>query len=840
MSVTAFAMAEDIPHALDIPAGPLANALALLARQSGAELMYRPDQVGDIQTRGAKGNLTAHDAALLLLRGTSLELRTESSGALLVLDPSKSGNDSIKAETQAARAGNGNTTKEDGKIASQDFRVAQVDQGTSSGSMANSRPVTSPAVLDEIVVTAQKKEERLQDVPIPVTAVSAEILSESNQVLLRDYYSSIPGLNMSPGVQSSQDLSIRGITTGGFTNPTVGITVDDVPYAGSTAVGGGLVIPDLDPGDLTRIEVLRGPQGTLYGASSMGGLVKFVTLDPSTSGVNGRVQAGIDSVYNGNAPGYNVRASANLPITDTIAVRVSGFSRDDPGYIDNPVLHVDGVNEVHAYGGLLSALWKPSDEFSAKLSALYQKTHGNGLSDVVDQPGLAWLQQNYIRGAGGYDRSTQAYSLTLKDKLGPAQLTSVTGYNINRYADSWDFTYGFGALNQAQFNVGGAPILEYNKTAKFTQELRLQMPLGAKLEWLLGGFYTHEHNSFVQDIDAADIASGAVVGQFASFIDPSTYEEYAGFTDLTWHLTDAFDIQLGGRESEIRQTYSQTTTGIYDPLFLNTPSPVVMPLAHASANAFTYLLTPRFKLTPNLMVYARLASGYRAGGPNAAPGTPPQYKPDKTENYEIGTKGDFFDHLLSIDASVYYIRWKDIQLSLEDPQNFQVYVANGGAAKSQGVELSVDLRPLRGMTIRAWAAWNESELTQSFPADTTAYGVAGSRLPLSARFSGHFSFNQEFPLVGEWTGFAGGAISYVGDRSGVFSTAAQIPRQDLPAYGKTDLRLGVRHNVWTATVYCNNVANIHGLLGGGQGYFPPYAFQYIQPRIVGLNVIRTF
>ena len=235
-----------------------------------------------------------------------------------------------------------------------------------------------------------------------------------------------------------------------------------------------------------------------------------------------------------------------------------------------------------------------------------------------------------------------------------------------------------------------------------------------------------------------------------------------------------------------------------------------------------------------------MASGYRAGGPNAAPGTPPQYKPDKTENYELGVKGDFFDHVLSVDASAYYIRWQDIQLSLADPISHQVYVANGSAAKSQGVELSVDLRPLRGMTVSAWADWSEAKLTQSFPTDTAAYGVPGSRLPLSARFSGHFAINQEFPLVGEWTGFAGGAVSYVGDRLSVFAPTAQTARQDFPAYGKTDLRLGVRHDVWTATVYCNNVANIHGLVGGGQGYFPPYAFQYIQPRIVGLNVIRTF
>src|SRR4029077_16305041 len=210
----------------------------------------------------------------------------------------------------------------------------------------------SPATLEEVIVTAQKRLERLQDVPVPASVISTDALTNSDQTLLRDYYSSVPGLSMTTTAQSSQILSIRGIVTNPG-NPTVGITVDDMPFGSSTVGGGGLVVPDFDPGDLSRVEVLRGPQGTLYGASSLGGLLKFVTVDPSTVGVSGNLQAGLSSVHNGDGIGYTYRGAINIPVSENLAVRASGFARLDPGYVDNAVLRVKGINTARADGGMV-------------------------------------------------------------------------------------------------------------------------------------------------------------------------------------------------------------------------------------------------------------------------------------------------------------------------------------------------------------------------------------------------------------------------------------------------------------------------------------------------------
>jgi outer membrane receptor protein involved in Fe transport len=418
----------------------------------------------------------------------------------------------------------------------------------------------------------------------------------------------------------------------------------------------------------------------------------------------------------------------------------------------------------------------------------------------------------------------------------------MTGYNINSYSDSVDFTPALGAVTQAQFGVPGTPLHDSNRTRKFTEELRLANALGQRLEWLLGAFYTNEDSHLVQDILVADSA-GNIINLWNHSAPPTTFSEYAGFADLTYHITQKFDIQLGGRESGNRQTYNNTDYGPYATKFLHlSTEPFVFPEIVTKENSFTYLLTPRFRFSDDLMTYARLASGYRPGGPNSNAvvfNTPSAFKPDKTLNYEVGVKGNVLEHRLSFDASVYYIDWKDIQLNLTDPVTKAGYRSNASHAKSQGVELSVESRPVSGLTASGWVAFNGAQLTAALPAISGAYGRPGDRLPYSSRFSSNVSLNEEFVLTGSLTGFLGGSLSYVGDRKGVFRNVPQ--RQTFPAYAQTDLNGGIRQDSWSVNAYCTNVTDRRGVLTGGLGTSPnPLAFNYIQPRTVGLSVTKTF
>jgi len=820
----------------------LGAALQQLAREYHFQIVYRDDVVGNLRTQGASGNLTPADALKQLLQGTGLSYQyldentvtvrpdaSHTSGATTALHDSLSSQEEEDLAGPSARVDDSPWTR---------FRLAQATQGPSAETTSVERN-NEQAPLQEVVVTAQKKEERLLDVPVPVSVVSGAKLTENSQVLLRDYYNTVPSLSIQSDIVNQQEVSIRGITTGGAGIPTVGITVDGVPFGGSTNYSGGNWLPDFDPGDLQRVEVLRGPQGTLYGANSMGGLVNFVTVDPSTTQYSGRVQAGISDVYNGAVPGFNVRGSANIPVNETLAIRLSAFTRQDPGYIDNPTLGQRGVNEAQAYGARMAALWKPSDTISLRVSALYQDYKQDAANDVVEAPGLGPWDQNYIAHYGGANRrKNQVYSAIANVKLGSTLLTSVTGYSENRSYASLDFGYSpyFESGVQNMFGVTGAPYTNYNDTRRITEELRLAGALW-KMDWLLGGFYSHEKDPYYDAVYGSDPVTGKIVGLFYPFDDRSWRigAEYAGFANLTFHATDRFDVQIGGRQSHVSLDIPEYSVsgGIFG------STPFITPTENSSNSVFTYLIAPELKISPDLMVYARASSGFRPGGSNAVvPNVPMprQVAPDKTKNYEIGTKGSLFDDKLTIDASVYYIDWKNIQINLQ--AQGLLYHANGSAAKSEGVEFAATARPVIGLTIEGWAAYDNAVLTEPFPATSTSSANAGDRLPISPRWSAHLSVTQEFPLRSA-VGFVGGDVAYVGDRLGNFSSDTTL-RTRFPAYTKVDLRTGVKIDSWTASLYVTNVGNARGLVGGGVGYDPPNAFVYITPRIVGLNLAKTF
>ena len=835
------------PQNLDIPPGDLAPALESLARQTGLELVFQPSDLVGLKTRGVHGKLTPQDAVARLISGTSLTIRTNSAGAILVSPPA--------AGSHTASNAGAPLTGADSELSRSGLRLAQADQVAATGTAAAADTsantagggAAGPAQLEEIVVTAQKRAERLQDVPVPVTALQASELAATNQLRLQDYYTQVPGFIVTPSVNGLTTLTIRGVTSGGLANPTVAVTVDDVPFGTSNITAGGLLVPDLDPSDLSRIEVLRGPQGTLYGASSLGGLFKYVTLDPSTDGVSGRVQAGLSTVYGGDRAGYNVRGSINVPISETVALRASAFHRVDPGYIDNVKSGQHDVNRSVSDGGHLSLLVKPSDDFSLKFAALIQQLKDDGSSDV-DVPtagypqtnGLGNLQQTRLRGSGWLKDTVQLYSATLKGRVGAVDLTSVTGYGINSENNSLDYTYLVSSVMQKLFNVSGAPFLNQYYTTKVSEEVRAAMPLGERIEWLMGGFYTSERTHLAQNIAAADAASGAIVNSWSLTEVLLRYKEYAAFTDFTVHLTDRFDIQLGARESHIDVPFGAATE--IGPRFAG--GQVIVPANESSANAFTYLLTPEYKFSRDLMAYARFASGYRPGAPNTGAGValgvvPSSYSPDKTHNYEAGVKGDFLDHRVSIDASLYYIDWKDIQLTLLSAQTGQSYVGNAGAAKSEGVELSTQVRPVDNLTLSAWVSYDDAVLTQAFPKTSSVVGFPGEELPTSARWSGTLSIDERLPITSKLAGFVGGSLAYVGNRVGPF-LAKGAARAAFPSYSDLNLNAGVNYEAWTGTLFVNNVTDRRGVLNGGAGYFPPFGYSYIMPRTVGVNIARSF
>lgn len=708
---------------------------------------------------------------------------------------------------------------------------------------AQSAPAAAEgAPSGDIVVTAQKKEERLQDVPVSVAVVSGDGLLAQNNTRLQDYYNKIPGLSLMSGSSGQATLAIRGVVSSSSTNPTVGLIIDDIPVGASTVTAyASSNIPDLDPASIAQIEVLRGPQGTLYGANSMGGLLKYVTVDPSTKSFSGRIQADAASVSHGEA-GYGLRGLVNVPVSADLAIRANAFGRHDPGYVDNATTGEKNVNSATTAGGRVAALWNPTETLSWKLAALLQNVHGNA-SDRVDanylmQPTSGDLTQTEMPDTGWYIRHLRLYSSNVKLDLGAVTLYALTGYSTMYYHTVYDYSDWYGSSANKYYGVTGATLENQYYTKKFTQEVRLATNIGTFADLTLGGYYGRERTSGSQTYSANDHDTGAVVGQLAQITSRTNLDEIAAFAAATLHFTDALSMQLGGRFTHNAQSNPRVAVG---QIVTNSDTDI-----RNSSKPVTFLVSPTYKISSDLMVYGRIASGYRIGGSNsnAPQGAPPSYKPDRTINYEVGTKGYLFNRLLMIDLSAYYIDWKDIQLSFNNSTTGLTYFINGTKAKSAGVEFDATLRPMHTLAITGTVTYDDAELTQDLISGT-GYGFKGDRLPFSSRWTSSASIDKTIPLREDLTANIGGTVTYVGDRYGNFQNSSSLVRLRYPGYTTLDVRAGIRHGLWTLDAFATNLTDKRGVSGGATlastaTKTAPYYVTYIRPRTWGISLARDF
>ncbi|MFZ0269235.1 TonB-dependent receptor [Caulobacter sp.] len=693
------------------------------------------------------------------------------------------------------------------------------------------------AVLDEIIVTAQKREERLLDVPQSVSVLSAQTLAQVHAERFSDYFTRIPSAAIVETQAGQARLLLRGINTGGV-GATVATYVDETPYGSATALANGAVLaPDIDPSDLERVEVLRGPQGTLYGANSLGGLVKYVTAAPSTTATLFSAEVGVEDVSHGTT-GWSVRAAGNLPLSDTFAVRVSGSYREDPGYIDDPRLGRD-VNDGETYGGRASILWRPITDLTVRASAVAQNIRSNGPNGVdVDPVTLepvsgALVQNRTVREPNAIDY--RIYNLTAEYDFGAVALTSATSASTLDQVQVQDATGVYGELLTDAFGAPlGAPLDQVMNQKRFTQELRLASSGVRSLEWTLGAYYTRERNRLDQTLFGVDADTAAPVDDLSELFLVglgSHYDEYAGFANGTLHLSPRFDVSLGGRYSHNRQRAVQTTSGLLagDDLALD---------ANSSDNVFTYSIAPAFKPNRDTTIYARIARGYRPGGPNILPpaaptAVPRQFGADTTTNYELGVKSELLDRKLSIELTGFLIDWKNVQL-LADVGGFAVNT-NGGSARSKGVELALIARPTRGLTLGANGAYVDAELTEDAP--ELIGGVAGDWLPYAPRTATTFSADYERPLTAKVTGRAGVSWRHTGKRRSDFDTT--YGQRRLEAFDVVDAYAGVSIERFRIEAFARNLTDSDGIVAlGGPGTAPDGAASaaVVRPRSFGVTL----
>ncbi|MGH8129106.1 MAG: TonB-dependent receptor, partial [Gammaproteobacteria bacterium] len=489
-----------------------------------------------------------------------------------------------------------------------------------AGSASQANAVT----LETIVVTANKRDETLQKVAIPVSVLTHHDIQRQHLQDFADYAATVPGLNYVSAGPGLTGLSIRGISSGSQQpSASVGIYVDDTPYGSSSVfANGSLETPDLDPADLERIEVLRGPQGTLYGAGALGGVIRFITIPPNTHDYAGRLQVGGTSV-DGGGNGFSLHGMANLPlVTDKLAIRANVYDRTDPGFIDDAGRGKSDLNESRTKGGRASLLWTPTDKTSLRVTGLAQNLNSDGEpSEALDPatlvPVYGDLQQRGPAAAGTFDGRYRLYNATLKSDFGWATLMASTSYSTLDSVLMVDATPLLYLGPQANGQPYSTLEQEPTRQTKATEEIRLQSPNSQRLEWLGGVFFTHETGNAPQHIYAADYYSGTPLPSplgmsIGDDQQPSTYDAYAVYGSITWHITDRFDVEAGLRYSHDRQHYTEIGSGV----LFGTPEPTVLLDKRSSDSSTTFSLTPTFHISDNTMLYARAASGFLPGGPN--------------------------------------------------------------------------------------------------------------------------------------------------------------------------------------------------------------------------------
>lgn len=723
---------------------------------------------------------------------------------------------------------------------------------------------------ETIYVTAERRTQRLIEVPQSVSAVGEETLERQQADSFLDYAPLVPGLGIDQSTPGEARITLRGINTGSV-GSTVATYLDETPFGSSSSLGNAAVLAsDFDTFDMARIEVVRGPQGTLYGSNALGGVLKFVSNAPDPSGFEARVQAGLEYVEGGGV-GPNANAMVNVPISGIAAVRASAFYRENEGFIDRIGLPGEDVNGSRTYGGRLSLLVEPTDALSIRLTALAQNIDADtGSSFDADPATLDPIDVDPFTGNAIGDRLVRTeffpitneveyrlYNATINWDVGFGTLTSATSYGVLDQAQLTDNTAALGGL--VTFLYGSATPLGIFLDArinqeKFTQEVRLASNSDGPFEWLVGAYYTDESVDLLQDFrifeqGSLTIRDPALLGQadFAAISLISGYEEIAGFANLTYHITPRWQVSAGGRYSHNSQQSDQRIDGAF--VLLTGGVPPDIQAGDSSESVFTWSLSTLYELSDNASVYARVAKGYRPGGPNvvppgAGPDFPFEFVADTIVSYEAGVHMQSADRMFSLDAAAFYQDWNDILVFAQVVTSVgPVGVnANGQGARSLGLEASATLRPAAGLTILANAAWTDAELQGDTPAITG--GLDGDRLPFVPEFAASLSADYEFPIGGQAEAFVGATARLVSEQSADFDSGFRATfgsAPEIPGYETLDLRAGVQTDRWSLTAFIRNATDERDAVSLG-GFTPgsPISVAPLRPRTFGITLGANF
>ncbi len=736
-----------------------------------------------------------------------------------------------------------------------------------------------PAQVGEIVVTARKRAERLQDAPLSVTAFSEADLRQGGARDFKDVIGKTPGVSFSGAELGQSRYSIRGVSTTS-PSPTVGIYLDDVSLLTTTSAFSGAADPVFF--DFSRVEVLKGPQGTLYGGSAMGGAIKYVSHPPVLDEKSVDLAAGLSSTAHGGTS-YQGEAVFNLPVVeDKLAIRGGLIYRDDAGYVDNipgaPVVDVrtsttppptltplvrpsmstrsaKDQNSSTVVGMKLSALWEPDPTLQITPSAFHQVYRQKNTGVFwTNLPGL----QSSFRIAQPTRDELGVYTLTAVKSLDGVDLTWLTGYVDRSVQFDRDYSFYIATLVPSLFGFT-SPNASDSDTTTFSQELRAaSSDPSARLRWTAGLYYARQRNELDQTVQTLGV--GPVLGTGTDTVyhgnTISRLTQYAAFADLTYEILPNLDATVALRYFKIEQSIDTTGDGV-----LNGGS------TRGSARTREDGVNPKFELayraTADSLIYASAAKGFRPGGGNpfavapslcqadlAALGlssVPVAFQSDKLWTYELGSKNQFLDRRLTLNGAVFYTDWQNIQQNVFLPSCGFSFNGNVGAAEIKGAELAFQLEVLEGLTVSGAASYTDAKISETSPGVSAK---AGQPVLDTPKWIANGSIAYRFPVWGDGTATAkldyqhhGSSLRMFEDRYMVATPAGPVAAPNLTqrqeAYDVVNLNLQLDYGRWQYDLFVNNALDAdplldHNVVSGME------AAVTLRPRTVGLSVRTRF
>ncbi len=672
------------------------------------------------------------------------------------------------------------------------------------------------ASLEEVVVTATKRGGMaIQDVPFAVQSLDGQELSSRGAVDFNDYFRLVPGLAVFDQGPGDKRIILRGVNSVGA--GTVGLYLDEVIITGENAQDGGGRQPDIKLFDIERVEVLKGPQGTTFGSSSMSGTIRYITRKPDSGEINGYASADLRQTENASL-GWSAEAAINVPIVEgKAAVRVAGTYFSNKGYIDNQV--IDGANSEET--GAVRALLRltPTDDLTIDLTAMYQDLETDGPSffnreDLFGNP-LSTDSDNLESAdvtEAPFSDEIQAYNATIEYRMDHGSVTGTASFFSRDTVFNRDSSGALAAFIGADPLTNGRSVITQPKDRELqTYELRYASNWDWPVQMLAGVFYQAEDRFFRSAILSA--SNGVIDDNPMVFLDrtvSTSIDEFAFFGEVSVDITDRFTITGGIRYFD----FSIDEQAVAVRAFGGGPGAGPGPELSASEDGVIFRGNLSYRLTDENQLYFNVAEGFRSGGTNdqtaaaiADVTIPAQFNSDSLVSYELGSKNSFMDGRLTINLAGFFIDWSNIQLQDQatDGQLTFPFRGNGGGADILGAEVEALIKPINGLDLGLSVAYTNAELGEDNPVPST--GLDGDELPYVPEWT--FSLTGDYYWTAPQWGVnfnVGGDLSYIDSRNTELRPTNPFFLA-LDDYALLNLRAGVEWDSWRVNFIVNNVTD---------------------------------